>query len=406
MIKKIGLAFVALLAFGFLALNGVSAAQATPVVSSASGVTICTTDANGLCIISHDLGKVPNAVVANAANDTPAIAIATDAYTATTFRIKAFGPTGAVVNKKQIKLSWIVTAGAAPTTPPTTTPTTTPPTTAPTTQPTTTPPTTDPTTTPTTSPPATDSWPDASNTGVPSGVTLTAYTGPSTVPANTTIDGKDINKCLTIGGNGVTIKNSKIHGDCGYVIDSYQNTGTALTVQDSEVYCTGNGGTGIGEENLNVLRTDIHGCENGFDVNTKLTLKDSYIHDLYQSDVAHSDGAQFWAGAQDLLIDHNRIYAGGSYSGQIVNGTSSLIFPSGNGAVTNATISNNLFAGGAYSLYCVQSGHGTNFNVLNNRWSTVWASKGGVYGPWTDCDDETHSGNKWLDGPNQGQSID
>jgi hypothetical protein len=387
--KKIVYALAALLALGFLSIGGIGVAHATPVSSSASGTATVTTDSSGYATIAHDLGSVPNSVVATSKSPLLVGDVAVDSFTATNFRVRAWGANGTVIATKSITVSWAAFAGPVATTPPTTAPTTTPPTTAPTTTP------------PTTSPPAT-TFPDASNTGVPSGVTLTNYTGPMTIPANTVIDGKNITGCLSIAGAGVVIKNSKIHGDCGYVIDSVA-AGTPLTIQDSEIYCTGDGGTGIGEENLTVVRANIHSCENGFDINTKFTLQDSYIHDLYQSDVAHSDGAQFWAGATSLLINHNTIYAGGNYNGTIVNGTSAMIFPSGDGAVTNATISNNLLAGGAYSLYCVQNGHGTNFAVTNNRFSTVWASKGGAYGPWTDCEDETHSGNKWYE---SGVAID
>ena len=53
-------------------------------------------------------------------------------------------------------------------------------------------------------------WPNASNTGVPAGITLATYSGPMriTVP-NTVIDAKIINGTLTIATTGVQIKRSR-----------------------------------------------------------------------------------------------------------------------------------------------------------------------------------------------------
>jgi hypothetical protein len=59
-------------------------------------------------------------------------------------------------------------------------------------------------------------------------------------------------------------------------------------------------GTGIGDRNLRVIRVDIHGCENGFDAASYITIKHSYIHDLwYNSTVGdpHTDGLQSGVGA-------------------------------------------------------------------------------------------------------------
>ena len=229
-------------------------------------------------------------------------------------------------------------------------------------------------------------YPDASCTGVPAGTSLTVVNGDVVIStANTIVDSKDIRGCVVVTAPGVTIRNSRITcSDGPYSVDTYGVAGTWLTIQDSMISCANRtGATAIGEENVTVLRSDISGCENGFDTNRNMLIQDNYIHDLAQGDVAHTDGIQMWNTATNVIIQHNRIYAN--------EGTSAIISPS-DGAL-GTIIRDNLFAGGAYSLYCRQGGSGAQ-QIINNHFSTVFYPTVGAYGPWTDCEDEAQlSGN-------------
>jgi hypothetical protein len=74
-------------------------------------------------------------------------------------------------------------------------------------------------------------FPDASNTGVPAGIVLTDYVGPTTVTqAGTVIDAKTIRGKLVIAADNVTIKRSKVLG----TIDS-DRPGSHVTILDSEI---------------------------------------------------------------------------------------------------------------------------------------------------------------------------
>ena len=67
-------------------------------------------------------------------------------------------------------------------------------------------------------PPTGGGFPDASNTGVPAGTTLTAYSGPSTISKpGTVISGKTIG-CVRVSAPGVVIRNSKISCAGGYAV--------------------------------------------------------------------------------------------------------------------------------------------------------------------------------------------
>jgi hypothetical protein len=221
-------------------------------------------------------------------------------------------------------------------------------------------------------------YPDASCTGVPPGITLTVVNSGMTIStANTIVDGRDIRGCVRVTAPGVIIRNSRITCSGPYVIDTIGVAGTWLTIQDSEIACINGGMAAIGEEQVTALRNDISGCENGFDVNKNMTIQDNYIHDLFQGGSAHTDGIQMWNTATNVIIQHNRIYAN--------NGTSAIISPSEGNLGT--VIRDNLFAGGAYTLYCRQNGSGGQ-QVINNRFSTLFYPKSGAGGPWTECGDE------------------
>ncbi len=222
-------------------------------------------------------------------------------------------------------------------------------------------------------------YPDASCTGVPAGTSLTVVNGDMTIStADTVIEGKDIRGCVEVTAPGVIIRKSKIVADCFYVIKSHGVGGTWLLIEDSEISCDDNSGTGVGDSYITIRRANIHGCENGLDVDGYFDIQDSYIHDLYNGPGAHSDGIQTNNGGTNITIKHNTIYSDA--------GTSSIILHD-NGA-DNTVIRDNLLAGGAYTLYCARPGASSNFDLINNHFSTKFFDTVGDFGPWTDCDDD------------------
>ena len=245
-------------------------------------------------------------------------------------------------------------------------------------------------------------WPGPTTTGVPSGTNLTNYTGSNTIStANTIIDGKNITTCINVTAPGVIIRRSKISCSGGNVVNVTDGSfsGTGLLIEDTEIHCNDTNGNGIGEANFTARRVNIHGCENGLDMNQSIQLENSYIHDMFNSAQAHTDGMQFGfghivngnivAGGLNVTISHNTIYGMG-VDGSF--GTSAII--SNRGFDTNILIENNLMAGGAYTLYCERNATGVNYRVINNRFSTRFGPNVGAFGPSTDCSDEIQSSNK------------
>jgi hypothetical protein len=286
------------------------------------------------------------------------------------------------------------TSTAPPTTPPTPTQTTLPPTTTP--PPSTTPAPTSPTVTST--PPATSpgtatncladpgrcGYPDAASAGAHG--TLAAYTGPTTInTAGLVIHDVSIMSCIVVNAPNVTFRNVRFAADCPYVIDTGVKRGGndaydvgTTTFDHVTVICTGNSGTAIGEARITALNVDISLCENGFDLDNIITVQDSYIHDLLLNDVAHADGIQVWAGANNVVLRHNTFLVQGDTSAFITGGTDPGLI-----------ITDNLLDGGAYTIYCA---NGTG-QLTNNRFGPIGPNHTAPWGHTTDCLNMTRSGN-------------
>jgi hypothetical protein len=257
-------------------------------------------------------------------------------------------------------------------------------------------------------------YPDETCTGVPAGTQLTVVHGDMTIRTpNTVIDGMDIRGCVSVKAPGVVIRRSKVSCPGFEVIASADGdyTGPPLLIEDTEIDCQGTNGTAVGDTNLTARRVDIHGCENGFDLDQNVVVEDSYIHHLYNSPEAHSDGIQLASGhykivdgqyvrddegrlilvpnADNITIRHNTINAYNTTDHQ--DGTSAII--SNRGSDTNVLIKDNLLSGGAFTLYCDQGATGIGYRVVDNHFSTAYHDTVGAYGPSTECADETQSGN-------------
>jgi hypothetical protein len=152
-------------------------------------------------------------------------------------------------------------------------------------------------------------WPNASNTGVPPGTTLTKYTGPTQIRTNgTVIEGKDINAKLQVVADDVTIKASRLYANGEYFgIDAQDRS---ITVTDCEIYNNGFGTAAILGAGT-WTRLNIHRFENGVVTSGSGILRDSYIHDLGPSGPnageAHVDGISVQGGQDGWLIQHDHI---------------------------------------------------------------------------------------------------
>lgn len=210
-------------------------------------------------------------------------------------------------------------------------------------------------------------FPNASNTGVPSGVALTP-SGPLTVTTNgAVIDALDVTGCIDVRASNVTIKNTRVRyaGGCsGEVV--HVSSGTNLTVADSELdgQRRSDCGESIGYSNYTVIRTNMHHCTDGPRIggNATIVIRDSYIHDLSDLPGDHGDGIQCYQGTGPVTIQHNTI-----------QGAMNAAFMTADYCSGTLAFDNNLLFGGGFTFRLYDN----TATVTNN----VWVRNAWEYGP-------------------------
>jgi hypothetical protein len=248
-------------------------------------------------------------------------------------------------------------------------------------------------------------WPGANNTGVPSGTTLTSFTGGCTITtAGLVIDAKTINcsSGLSVKAANVTIKNSKVNGYI--VVDTDANNTWSLNIKDYQIYAGPKEFPAFSNGNITALRVHTYRGHNGLECqehSTFCTMQDSYIHGQYVPPIAdpHLGGILVMAG-NNIRFEHNTVTcdANNGCSGDI-----NLIpyyDPPTIFYITGAIIKHNLLGASTHLSYCTYGGtkigsHGTNIVYQDNVFQRGSNAQCGAYGPVTGFE-SGNAGNQWI----------
>lgn len=220
-------------------------------------------------------------------------------------------------------------------------------------------------------------YPDATNTGVPAGVTLT-NSGSITVNTNgAVVQNLNINGNITVRANNVTIRNVRITSNDYYPI-SYSGSYTGLVIEDSEMIGTSSGVTSFGPNlNYTARRVETTGGADGFKADSNVVIEDSYIHGLWETESSHNDGIQAYGGS-NVVVRHNTFK---------LSGTNAEVMQF-NATNTNWTIEENLLDGGGWVF---NAGSLNGSFIRNNRFTRTQG-----YGIMT-VSGATYSGNYYDD---------
>ena len=226
--------------------------------------------------------------------------------------------------------------------------------------------------------PVMSEWPNASNTGIPAGTTLTVYTGSNqTVSDGQVFDGFEFPNRIYVNHSGVIFRNCRLTGDQYYAI--YATVPGKTTPQ---------GGVNLTVENCDITsgvllvdgftgrRNHIHAAigktmDDGWSLSaSNILLEDNLIDGLVGEPGAHLDGIQAMGG-DNIVIRHNWIEAvsppitgGGGVNAAIFFSPAAAF---GNRANTNIVVENNMLIeeAGYYPLRIEAQG---TVVVRHNRW--------------------------------------
>ena len=217
-------------------------------------------------------------------------------------------------------------------------------------------------------------YPNATNTGVQAGVTLTP-SGGLTITAPGVYSGLDISNGVTIDASNVTLENCIITmPSSGNWVVGVSGGLTGVTIQNCEIYGTGLSGQvgdyGIyveGNSQVMINACNIHDVGTGVIVSDgQTTVENCYIHNLNAGAGTHYNGIGFFGGSPaefSLNIQNNTII-------NQQDQTDAVMIQNYFGNVNNVTVNNNILIGGGYPLYVDASqgtGNITNVSITNNQ---------------------------------------
>jgi len=262
-------------------------------------------------------------------------------------------------------------------------------------------------------------YPDATNTGVPASAHLLSV--PSQVSSGpgwrfdprgwvevygngAVLSNLYIPYNLDISASDVTIKDVSVEvSGQGWGI-SLRHTHN-VTIENSDVYSPDASGPGRLQVGIKDIYVDSTGtvldADNVWHASTGIqisegTIENSYVHDLAYTGADHINGIASDAGdPAGLTITHNTVF---NPDGQ----TDAIALFEDFGQQYDATISDNLLAGGCYTIYGgANAGRWipANITITGNRIANLYYPRGGYYGPATavstGTNGDTWTGNIW-----------
>jgi hypothetical protein len=240
-------------------------------------------------------------------------------------------------------------------------------------------------------------YPDATNTGIPAGTSLLRVpqdvtSGPGWVwdsrgwlqaSSGAVVKNLVVSGSVMVGGSNITVTNVRIPvGGEGWGIGLQHATNAVI----SNVEIGIQGGSSrlmVGIKDIygdstgtQFLRSNITNTSTGIQVYEGL-IADNYVHDMGYASGDHINGTTSNGSTTMMTIRHNTIL--NSY-----NQTDAISLFQDFGIEANRLITNNLVAGGGYTIYGGDNeryGKTYNIQITNNRFSKLYYANGGYYGP-------------------------
>lgn len=257
-------------------------------------------------------------------------------------------------------------------------------------------------------------YPDETNTGIQSGVTLTP-SGSITVDTDgAIIENLDITGTIKIEADNVTVRNTRITspGSSRYTVNLNDNVKN-LQFEDCEIIV----GNVLGNKviaprsgvDYSFRRCDLSGGEDLIHPSSNGVIEDNYFHNLQYVPTGHNDTVQVLGGANTVVRHNTMLVYDGPIDGFPDTGrtfNAALMIGNLRGNFSNFEFSDNLINGGNFTINAnwgsVDDGQfsASNIRIINNRIGCDFR-----FGPIASdtADYATVSGNVW---DKNGRSVD
>jgi hypothetical protein len=233
-------------------------------------------------------------------------------------------------------------------------------------------------------------FPDATNTGTTGPLTLVSGNVTLSTPGMV-YEGKDVRGCISVRAKNVTIRNVRVTCPGWYAIgintgpssDIWVSPDANTLIEDVEINLGGSWEIkGIAFSGYTARRVHFYGGSDCAHFGTNVRIEDSFceIPAGGPADGPHYDGFQS-DGGSNIVLNHNTIRV--PY-GQ----TSAILMSTNTSPIRDVWITNNLVAGGGYTIYCGTDSGGKVQGTLvytGNRIARTYFPKGGYWGPSTKC---------------------
>jgi hypothetical protein len=244
-------------------------------------------------------------------------------------------------------------------------------------------------------------YPDASNTGVRAGAPMRTINGSVTLSQDgEVLENAIVTGSIDIQADNVVVRNVRItvSGESWAIALRHARNATIsnceITPSSSRLM------VGIVDLYGDGAGTTVRGCEivntsTGIQIGQGL-IEDNYIHDMGYKSGDHINGTTSNGSTSPLTIRHNTIF-------NQFDQTDAVSLFQDFGLEANRTITDNLLAGGGYTIYGGEGDRGTTYNIkiTNNRIARLFFPRGGYWGPVahfeTSGSGNVWSGNVWDD---------
>jgi hypothetical protein len=193
--------------------------------------------------------------------------------------------------------------------------------------------------------------PGPDNTGVPAGTALRPSGSVTVTEDGAVVDGLDVDGCIVVRADDVTIRNSRIRCSNPKTANAVQvgDDATGLVIEDTEIDGMGTADIGVGSNDYTLRRVQITGTNDGARLGDDVVVEGSWIHDMTRQAALHPDCLQATQG-RNITIRGNTldVYARGS--GDLNNAAVMLGSETGKRRLEHVLVEGNWLNGGNYTV--------------------------------------------------------